>query len=237
MVTSRSFLVLGCSLVISFLLFGIQIGRAVKRGREFDRYLTVRGLSEREVKATLAIWPIRFSVAAEDLDGLKTAMERDRAEVLDFLQQNGLTPDEITQGLPTINDREDEKLQSKRPELLPRYRATGSLVVRSSNVDVVKKAIQSADALLQRGVTLAGPEYGEKPQFTFEGINQTKPEMIQEATASARAAAQKFAADSHSSVGRIRKAIQGVLEIEDRDPASPEWKILRIVTTVDFFLE
>jgi len=236
MVTIRSFLVLGCCLVLSFLIFGFQIGRAVKRGREFDRYLTVRGLSEREVKATLAIWPIRFAVAAEDLERLKEAMEADRAQVISFLQENGVETEEITQGLPSVNDREDEKIQSDRPGL-PRYRGTGTLVVRSPNVDVVKTAIQNADALLQRGVTLVNPEYGEKPQFTFEGINQTKPDMIREATASARAAAQKFAADSQSKVGRIRKAIQGVLEIEDRDPASPEWKILRIVTTVDFFLE
>jgi len=236
MVTLRSFFVLVCSLVISFLLFGMQIGHAVKRGRDFDRYLTVRGLSEREVKATLAIWPIRYSVAAADLDGLKLAMEKDRAQVISFLEENGLKPEEITQGLPSVNDREDEKIQANRPEL-PRYRATGTLVVRSPNVDVVKKVIQTADTLLQRGVTLASTEYGEKPQFTFDGVNQTKPDMIKEATASARASAEKFAADSHSNVGRIRKAIQGVLEIEDRDPASPEWKILRIVTTVDFFLE
>ena len=48
---------------------------------------------------------------------------------------------------------------------------------------------------------------------------------------------EKFAEDSKSKVGRIRRATQGTVEIQDRDVASPEKKIIRVVTTVDFFLE
>jgi hypothetical protein len=230
MITIRSFLVLGLTIL------GVQIGRAVRTGREFDRYLAVKGLSEREVKATLVIWPIRFSVAAEDLAALKTAMETNRALVLSFLQEKGIDLNEITQGLPVVRDREDERIQANRPSLA-RYRAVVTLVVRSSNVDVVKKAIQGADALLEKGVTLAGNEFGDRIEFIFNAVNDIKPDMIKEATANARAAAEKFAQDSKSKVGRIRKATQGALEIEDRDAASPERKVLRVVTTVDFFLE
>ena len=232
----RSFVVLGLSLVLGLTIFGVQIGRAVKTGREFDRYLAVKGLSEREVKATLAIWPIRFSVAAEELSILKAAMESQRALVLAYLQEHGVDAKEITQGLPIVTDREDERIQANRPSLA-RYRAIVTLVVRSSNVDVVKKAIQGADALLEKGVTLAGNEFTDKVQFIFNAVNDIKPDMIKEATANARASAEKFAQDSKSKVGRIRKATQGALEIEDRDAASPEQKILRVVTTVDFFLD
>jgi hypothetical protein len=104
-------------------------------------------------------------------------------------------------------------------------------------VDVAKKAIQGADALLEKGVTLIGNEAGDRIEFIFNAVNDIKPDMIKEATANARAAAEKFAQDSKSKVGRIRKATQGALEIEDRDAASPERKVLRVVTTVDFFLE
>jgi hypothetical protein len=236
MVSTRAFLVLGLSLVLGLAIFGAQIGRAVKRGREFDRYLTVRGLSEREAKATLAIWPIRFSVAAEDLGRLKSEMEADRTLVMSFLNDNGIKPEEITHGLPVVSDREDERIHANRPSL-PRYRGTVTLVVRSPNVDVVKKAIQQADTLLEKGVTLIAEDGAEKTQFIFDAVNDVKPDMIREATANARAAAEKFAQDSKSKVGHIRKASQGALEIEDRDAASPEKKVLRVVTTVDFFLE
>jgi hypothetical protein len=232
MVTLRSFFVLGLSLIIGLTIFGAQIGRAVKKGREFDRYLTVKGLSEREVTATLAIWPIRFTVGADDLATLKEAMEKNRVLVVSFLNANGVEPSEITLGLPVVNDREDEKIQANRPSLV-RYRAVVTVVVRSAKVEVVKKAIQGADGLLAKGVALAGNEF----QFIFNRVNEVKPDMIKEATANARAAAEKFAQDSQSKVGRIRKAVQGILEIEDRDAATPERKILRVVTTVDFFLD
>ena len=104
-------------------------------------------------------------------------------------------------------------------------------------MDLVKKAIQRADALLSKGVTLVGNESGDRIEFLFNALNDIKPDMIKEATANARVAAEKFAQDSKSKVGRIRKATQGVLEIEDRDVASPEWKVLRVVTSIDFFLE
>ncbi len=236
MITIRSFVVLGLSLILGLAIFGVQIGRAVRLGREFDRYLSVKGLSEREVKATLVIWPIRCSVAAEQLGALKDAMEANRALVLAFLKEQGIDPKEVTLGLPIVSDREDERIQANRPSL-PRYRGVVTLVVRSANVDTVKKAIQAADTLLERGVTLAGHEGGDRIEFIFDAVNSVKPDMIKEATANARAAAEKFAQDSKSKVGRIRKATQGALEIEDRDAASPERKVLRVVTTVDFFLD
>jgi hypothetical protein len=152
------------------------------------------------------------------------------------LRDNGIDPKEITQGLPVVSDREDERIQANRPSLA-RYRGVVTLVVRSANVDVVKKAVQGADALLEKGVTLTGNESTDRIEFIFNAVNDIKPDMIKEATANARAAAEKFAQDSKSKVGRIRKATQGALEIEDRDAASPERKILRVVTTVDFFLE
>jgi hypothetical protein len=216
--------------------FGLSMERAVKKGREFDRYLTVRGLSEKEMKADLVIWPVSFKTQAEDLASLKAGMQRARACVLAYLLSQGIKESEINVGLPAVRDREEQRAEHKG-ERLPRYVATVTLVVRSTSVDVVKKAIQSADRLLEEGVPLVTSEYDNNPaQFIFTSVNQVKPGMIAEATANARAAAEKFAQDSRSSVGAMRKATQGVLEIDDRDAATPELKVLRVVTTVEFFL-
>jgi hypothetical protein len=236
MITTRSFAVLGLSLIIALTIFGVQVVKAVKKGREFDRYLTVRGLSEREVKATLAIWPIRFSVNADDLLALKSAMERDQSLVMTFLHDSGINSKDVTLGLPTVSDRLEERTTGNKP-VLSRYKGVVTIVVRSSEVDVVKKAIQQVEALLDKGVALTENEYGDQPEFLFTEINQVKPDMIREATANARVSAEKFAQDSKTRVGAIRRATQGAVEIEDRDKASPEKKIIRVVTTIDFFVE
>jgi hypothetical protein len=67
--------------------------------------------------------------------------------------------------------------------------------------------------------------------------------MIAEATAKARRAAEQFALDSGSSVGRIRRAKQGVFVILPRDRAqgidegSQINKTVRVVSTIDYYLE
>jgi len=118
-------------------------------------------------------------------------MEKNRALVLAFLQGNGIDAKEITQGLPVVSDREDERIQANRPSLA-RYRGVVTLVVRSANVDVVKKAIQGADALLEKGVSLAGNDGSDRIEFIFNAVNDIKPDMIKEATANARAAAENL---------------------------------------------
>ena len=237
MVTTRSFAVLGTLLAAGLAVFGMLVIRAVKQGREFDRFLSVRGAAECEVKSTLAIWPLRFAVSAEELPELKTSMGSARAIVLGYLREHGMAENEINFGLPQINDRREESYQQNGGPPLPRYKAVVTLVVRSNQVDRVKEAIQQADQLLSKGISLTGRENNERPEFLFEGINEGKPNLIEEATANARLSAEKFAHDSHARVGAIRRATQGVLEIEDRDAASPEIKRLRVVTTVDFFLQ
>lgn len=236
MITTRSFAVLGAFLAIGLAVFGYQVGRAVKLGREFDRYFTVRGLSEREVKATLVIWPMRYVATGETLAELQASIADAKAIVTTFLQENGVKPDEINYGLPEINDTIGSR---KRDDLvvLPRYNAAITMVVRSRNVDVVKLAIQKSEALIAKGVPLANQDYGNRISFEFDGVNAIKPVMIQEATANARQAAQKFAEDSKAEVGAIRKATQGVVDIQDRDIASPELKVVRVITTVEFFIK
>jgi len=236
MLPTRPFAVLGLFLAAGLAVFGLQISRAVKRGRDFDRFLSVRGLSERQVKATLAIWPIHFASYAEDLPALKKTIEANKERVAAYLARQGIAPEEISYGLPDLSDRHEHESRDD-VSTLPRYKAVTTLVVRSPQVDRVKQAIQHADTLLDQGVTLVSNDGGDKAEFAFDKINDLKPAMIQEATANARASAEKFAQDSHAKVGAIRRATQGVVEIDDLDVATPEQKVVRVVTTVDFFLE
>jgi hypothetical protein len=91
--------------------------------------------------------------------------------------------------------------------------------------------------LLKQGIAITGGDYRFSTQFLFTGLNDIKPQMIEEATKNARASAEKFAADSDSELGKIRTANQGQFTISDRDANTPYIKSVRVVTTVDYYLK
>ena len=86
------------------------------------------------------------------------------------------------------------------------------------------------------GIVL-GSEQGAQPQFLFTKLNEIKPSMLEEATRNARASATKFAEDSGSRLGSIRRASQGQFSIGDRDASTPHIKKVRVVSTIDYYLD
>jgi hypothetical protein len=222
------------SLAVAIALAGWFVGDGLFRARASDRYVTVKGFAEREVPADLALWPIVFSVTADDLGTLQRRVDENRAAIRSFLSGT-FSEDEISSSAPRITDREAQgMLVAGRPG--PRYVAEAAVTVRTGKIDAVRDALARSGELVGRGVALIR-SYEYATQYLFTGLETIKPEMIAGATRDARRAAEQFAQDSGSRVGAIRNAQQGLFSVEDRDAFSPEIKKVRIVTTIQFFLE
>lgn len=228
-------------LAIGLLCSGWFIGHGFDAGRH-DRYVTVKGLAERDVKADLALWPIRFVAAGNQLDKVQASIQRDETAVIAFLRRNGLGPDSISFRTLDVTDRAAQAYDNGNyPN---RFIIARTLMVRSTDVDKVAAATQKTSELVDAGVVLSDQNGGYSgPAYLFDGINKLKPEMIAQATRNARAAAEQFASDSHSELGGIRRANQGVFEILARDKAPmlqekhQVLKTVRVVSTVQYTLE
>ena len=209
------------------------LGNALVGFKALDRYVTVKGLAEREVPADLAMWPISYGAGADSLADLDVALKQSRGQILAFLKARGLAEAEILDTVPRIQDN-----QANNPGRVvgQRFSANSILTVRSKDIESVKKAMSSAGDLVSLGVMLV-QNWEYQPTFAFTGLNEIKPDMIAEATRNARAAARQFAEDSGSRVGTIRRATQGYFSLEDRDRYTPEIKKVRVVTNIDYFLE
>lgn len=226
--------ILGVSLIIGLGLGGYFIGRGWLEARSADRYVTVKGLAEREVKADLVIWPLRYAVTADDLSTLQRLSDDSSRKVRGFLESR-FAGDSISVSAPRITDR-DAQGMSDRSGRLQRYVAEVVVTLRSSKIDAVRASSEQSGELVKQGVALV-QDYENRTQYFYTGLEQVKPEMIAVATKDARRAAEQFAKDAGSDVGAIRNAQQGYFTIEDRDSFSPESKTIRVVTTVQFFLE
>ena len=210
------------------------VGRGLFAARATERTVTVKGLSEREVDADLAFWPISFIATANQLEEAQARADHAAGRIRTFLRERGFEDAEIQPGSPTVTDRMAEGGSSSQP--LDRYVVRGLLIVRSPNIAKVREASGEAARLVAEGVALVR-DYEVRTQYLFTQLEAIKPEMIAEATRDARHAAEQFAQDSGSRVGAIRTAQQGYFSIEDRDAFSPERKRVRVVTTVQYLLE
>lgn len=221
---------------IGLIIAGYFIGNMHKTGKQYDRYVQVKGLSEREVQADLAVWPINITLTGNDLNSLKKDIESQNNAVNTFFIDQGFKPDEITRGTTNISDAR-ANLYNSNNQSPYRYLAVSEFTIRTKDIAKLKTALAESLSLMSEGIILGSKNTWRPIEYIFTGLNKLKPEMIEEATKNARAVAIKFAEDSQSRVGKIRIARQGLFTISDRDQNTPEIKIVRVVSTLDFQLE
>ncbi len=216
-----------------------KIEQGLKGFRTKDNFVTVKGLATREVEANLAIWALRHTVTSNDLVAAQKQLSDDAAKIENFLKDQSILSDDVS---VLSLDMQDLLAQAYRPDNASagRYILTRTLVVRSDDIISVTKAAQSTNQLLSQGVVLTNTG---APNYIFTKLNDIKPEMIAQAMQGARAGAQQFAKDAGQKIGGIKNANQGLFEINGRDqvfdiPESAQrHKVVRVVTTVDYYLE
>lgn len=228
-------LILGFFLCLGLLGLGYLVGDAAIRYKEYERTVSVKGLSEREYPADIVIWPIQFSVAENSTEKLYSTIERNSRKISSFLLKHGIVASEISIALPAITDKSAQQYGDSRPVKF-RYTAQQTVTVYTKNLDVARSAMVDIATLGRDGVLFTGQHYGVQTQYLFTRLNEVKPEMIEEATRKAREVANKFAQDSDSSLGKIKRASQGQFSISARDTNNPHVKRVRVVSTVEYYL-
>jgi hypothetical protein len=232
-------------LAVGIAVGGFFAGNGFARARASDRYVTVKGVAEREVRADLVIWPLRVVGADNDLAAANAKVAKSVAGVREFLVRHGIDTTQMQMADFSVADALANQYATDR-QPANRYVVHQTVLVRSNKPDQVLAASQRINELAAIGVVISsGGEYGPGggPTFVFTGLNKLKPEMIADATARAREAATQFATDSHSDLAGIRQANQGVFEILPRDQApgitesSQITKIVRVVSTIQYYLK
>lgn len=232
-----SALILGVSTIIAASL----LGDGLTNLRTGDRFVTVKGVAEREVQADLALWPIRFVATGNTL-----AEARDRARAsLDsiqaFLKLQAI--DAANVELLKLDVTDTRATPYPGADSPQKFIINQTLMVRSEDIARIRQAAQNVGDLVDSGVVLSS-DYGPSgPTYLFNGLNDIKPAMIAQATASARKAAEQFAQDAEAELGGLRRANQGVFQILPRDQApgisegQQPVKTVRVVSTVEYYLQ
>jgi hypothetical protein len=231
----RAPFILGACICIGLALLGYMISSSVTKLKALQRTVEVKGLSEREVPANIAIWPIKFREGDNDLNNLFSTIQRKNTIIIEFLRRQGFKENEIFTAAPSVMDKQDQEY-AESDKSKYRYSGSSTISVYTENVDLVRNTMQKLVDLGKVGIAISGETYESKTQFLFTKLKEIKPGMIEEATKNAREVAEKFAQDSKSRLGKIKKASQGQFSIEDRDSNTSYIKKVRVVSTVEYYL-
>jgi uncharacterized protein len=240
--TSLSRILAGGLIGLGVATGGYLAGESLVKSRLGYRVVTVKGLSEREVKANLGFWPIRFVTTGATLEEARGKLETSEKAVKAFLTTGGFAEADMQVQNIQVEDRIAGYNAQGTPEE-SRFVLTEDLLVRSTDVDKLLASAKMIGDLLKSGVVFSADAYNAGPSFIFTNVNDLKGEMLTEATKRAREAADKFATESGAKVGDIQNANQGIIEItpaieipNDR-PEKQVNKKVRVVTTITYFLK
>jgi len=178
-------IILAAGFIGGIALFGNQVGDGVNALLNKDRIVTVKGLCEKEVKANHVIWPLSFNEMGNDLATVYDNLEKKQATVFEFLKKGGIEPSEISLAAPKVNDTLANNYGPNRPPF--RYIITQVITIATDKVDTVRKLMEAQRELLKQGVALTN-DYSYMTNYSFTGLNEIKPKMIEIATKNAKEA-------------------------------------------------
>ena len=172
-------------LAIGMLVMGYFIKQGLDTFSGKDRVVNVKGLAEMEVPANKVTWPLMYKDLGNDLPTLYNKINATNQAIVGFLKQKGITENEISINAPEIIDMQAERYNNNSVPF--RYNVTSVITVTSTKVDLVRKMISEQSELLKQGIAITGGDYRYNVQYDYTGLNDIKPQMIEEATKNARA--------------------------------------------------
>ena len=220
-------LTLDISLVLAAVILAFGLANIITP----ERSVSVRGLAEREVDADLAVWNMSFSTGENSLE----AIQKSIVEKTEYLINHGLEESDFTVQPAAITDNSLNSYMDQT-KITYTFIARQTILVRSAKISAVKSAYADSLELVSAGIAV-NQDYDSKVSYEFTKLNDIKPEMIAEATKNARTAAEQFARDSNSKVGKIKKASQGLFTIQDAAAGLEDKKNVRVVNTVEYLLK
>ncbi len=225
----------GLLIGIGLYLLGLCMKSGIDDFAHRDRIVTVRGLAQRDLPANKVTWPIVCKLTGDDLKALYTQVQSIDSTITGFLKNNGITDSEINVNPPAVTDLKADQYNAANAPY--HYSVATVVTVTSSRVDLVQKLMSRQTELMAQGIAVTAGDYNYPTLYEYTDLNTIKPAMIAEATQNARKAADKFAEDSQSKLGKIKTASQGQFSIENRDQYTPQIKTIRVVSTIQYYLK
>ncbi len=203
----------GVALAIGLVLASVIGGWAFVKGKRGDQIITVTGSARKRIKSDLVIWKAGVSYQAPVLADAYRSLSENVPRVKSYLISKGITEDQITISSISSQTLHSRNEQGEDTGQITGYSLRQELEVRSTEVEKVAKIARESTELINQGILLESMA----PAYLYTKLGEEKIAMLAEAAKDAKVRAVRVAESTGSSIGSVRTARMGVLQITPAD--------------------
>jgi hypothetical protein len=183
------------------------------KGKRGDQIITVTGSARKRIRSDLVIWKAGVSYQAPVLADAYRSLAESVPRVKSYLIGKGVPEDQITISSISSQTLQARNEQGENTGQITGYSLRQELEVRSSDVDKIARIAREATELINQGILLESMA----PAYHYTKLGEEKITMLAEAARDAKERAERVAESTGSSIGSVRTARMGVMQITPAD--------------------
>lgn len=197
---------------LGLIIATIFFGNAIKNRNKADNTISVTGLGSKKFTSDLITWSGSFSKNNFDLKSAYDELAIDKNVIAQYLKSKGVKDNEmvfsavdIQKNFRSYNDSNGNYVQGE----FSGYNLTQSVSIESKEVGKIENISRNITEIINRGIEFTS----STPQYFYTKLAEVKQQMIADATKDAKERAEKIADNAGSSLGSLKKATMGVIQI------------------------
>ncbi|MEK7723313.1 MAG: SIMPL domain-containing protein [Acidobacteriota bacterium] len=201
--------VLAIGLVVASAIFGWSYTKSKKS----DESITVTGSAKKRIKSDLIVWSASITAQSGQISDAYKQLADNIPKVKKYLMDKGIPENQITiSSISSVQERERDS-EGGQTGKVSGYSLKQSVEVKSTDVEKVSQIAREATELINQGIFIESAA----PQFIYTKLGDLKIEMLAEAAKDAKARAEQIANSTGNSIGTVRSARMGVMQITAAD--------------------
>ena len=203
----------GFAVAVALVLSSIVGAWAYTHAKNGEQTITVTGSARKRIKSDLVVWRAGVSYQASQLSEAYKALSDNVPKVKQYLISKGVQENQITISSITSTTLHEKNSDGEETGQITGYSLRQELMVRSNDVDKIERLAREATELINQGILLES----NPPEYLYTKLGDLKIEMLAEAAKDAKVRAQQIASSTGSSIGSVRTARMGVMQITPAD--------------------
>lgn len=199
-------------IALAIVLAAWLLGRAYTYKYRSQDTIVVTGLGETEFASDLIVWSGELVYETQDVASGYAQLERNKKKVIDFVTSRGLKAEQIVFKFVNVYKQTEPVYNAAGNYAGQRFtghRLSQGFSIESADVDKVENISREISALIAQGVSIEAYQ----PSYYYTKLDDVKLSLIEQASADARARAEKIAENAGTAIGRVASAKMGVFQI------------------------